>query len=265
MKLKTSRAPARKLGQLTTAAAALVASASFAQAQVLAGDTFSYFYGDTGSTTAAGGTFDFAESAPGGFSSTTISHSTGQLYIGDAGLGDGAIQMIAGPNSANNNRQSSIWSLGSGWGNNIGTGDDGSIEVITSVTLWVNINFIGQASNLPISLGIYDATAGYTTGTGGAPIGAPVGTTQALSTTGWVGIDIPVSLAQSGFIISAMPGDTSGGAAASSQSVAIYSTHPNSTAARTPGFSVETVMIPEPSFALLSGLGAFLLLGRRRA
>jgi len=275
MKLKTSRLPGRNLKRMAVAVF-LIGSAAVANAQYAEGDTFSYFYGQTGSLTAAGGaaSYDFTEAAPAGFSSLNLLHNTGAIYNGGAGIGDGAIGLASGPRSgaSANNRGSSIWSLGTGFGNNIGTVLDGDgntlTEEITSVTLWFNVNSINDnAGGLPLTLGIYADPTNYSTGTtpGGKPNGALAGTFS-VGTTGWIGIDIPLSVAEAGFLISALPGDSSDTPAAGDLQVAIYSTHPNSGANLTPGFSVNTVLvIPEPSTALLGGLGALVLLRRRRA
>jgi len=275
MKLKTSRAPVRHLKRMALAAC-LIGSAAVANAQYAEGDTFSYFYGQTGSLTAAGGagSYDFVEAAPTGFSSLNLLHNTGAIYDGGAGLGDGALGLATGPRSgaAANNRGSSIWSLGTGYGNNIGTVLDGDgntlTEEITSVTLWFYVNSINDnAGGLPLTLGIYADPTDYSTGTspGGKPNGALTGTFS-VGATGWIGIDIPLSVAEAGFLISALPGDSSDTSSAGDLQVSIYSTHTNSGANFTPGFVVNTVLsIPEPSTVLLGGLGALVLLRRRRA
>jgi hypothetical protein len=239
MKQKTSHAPAGRLKRWLIASL-VIGSAAVANAQV-AGDTYSYFYGEN----VQGSGYDFLHSlADSGYDSWQYRHNDG--VISDTGQ----ISALS-PNALGTNRLSSVFSLGT-FGNDVGTGVDGSVEQITSVTLWLYV-----ASISPLG-----ATNTYTIFTGENSSIEAVGsfTVSQTSDVGtFIGIDIPLSVALSGFTIGNGDNQTP------TQLLNTY-TESSSTAVFRPGFSVTTVMvIPEPSAFLLGAMGAGILLRRRRA
>jgi len=239
MKLKTFHAPAGKMKRLALAAA-FIGSAVVANAQVV-DDTFSYFYGEN----VQGTGYDFTHSlADSGYNSWQLRHNDGA--ISDTG------QISAqSPNFFGTNRLSSVFSLGS-FGNDVGTGIDGSIETVTSVTLWLYVASISPA-NATDTFTIYSGTNSTTGAVGSFTV------TQPTDVNTFIGIDIPLSVAMSGFTIGNGTNQTP------TQLLNTY-TESSSTAAFRPGFSVNTVMvIPEPSVALLGVVGAAAFLRRRRA
>lgn len=240
MKLKTSHAPAGKMKRLALAAA-FIASAAVANAQV-AGDTFSYFYGEN----VQGTGHDFLHSlADSGYDSHQYRH-------GDGAVTDTGLMSAQSPNALGTNRLSSVFSLGS-FGNDVGTGTDGSTEQITSVTLWLYVASISPL-NTTDTFTIFSGLNSTTGAVGSFSV------TQPTDVNTFVGIDIPLSVALSGFTIG------NGNNQTPTQLLNTYTESAGvANATNRPGFSVTTVMIPEPSSALLGALGAAVLLRRRRA
>jgi hypothetical protein len=240
MKRKTSHAPAGKLKRWLVTSL-VIGSAAVANAQV-AGDTYSYFYGEN----VQGSGYDFLHSLEdSGYNSWQYRHNDG--VIDDTGETISA----QSPNAFGVNRLSSVFSLGT-FGNDVGTGIDGSIEQITSVTLWLYVDSISPLG----------ATNTYTIYTGENSTTSAVGsfTVSQTSDVGtFIGIEIPLSVALSGFTIG------NGDSQTPTQLLNTY-TETTSTAVFRPGFSVTTVMvIPEPTTVLFGVIGSVVLLRRRRA
>jgi hypothetical protein len=240
MKQKTSHAPAGKFKRWLIASL-VIGSAAVANAQV-AGDTYSYFYGEN----VQGSGYDFLHSlADSGYNSWQYRHNDG--VIDDTG----ETMSAASPNFFGKNRVSSVFSLGS-FGNDVGSGVDGSIEQITSVTLWLYVDSISPngATN---TFTIYTGENSTTNAVGSFTV------TEPTSEGTFIGIDIPLSVALSGFTIGNGDNQTP------IQLLNTY-TETTSTAIFRPGFSVTTVMvIPEPAAALLCVIGTSVFLRRRRA
>jgi hypothetical protein len=240
MKQKTSHAPAGKFKRWLIASL-VIGSTAVANAQV-AGDTYSYFYGEN----VQGSGYDFLHSLEdSGYNSWQYGHRYD--VIDD----EGEMISAASPNALGTNRFSSVFSLGT-FGNDVGTGLDGSIEQITSVTLWLYVDSISPlgATN---TFTIYAGENSTTNAVGSFTVSqtSDVGT--------FIGIEIPLSVALSGFTIGNGDNQTP------IQLLNTY-TETTSTAVFRPGFSVTTVMvIPEPGAALLSVIGLVALLRRRRA
>jgi hypothetical protein len=239
MKQKTSHAPAGKLKRWLVASL-VIGSAAVANAQV-AGDTYSYFYGEN----VQGSGYDFLHSlADSGYNSWQIRHNDGNIT--DTGL-----MSASSPTALNSNRISSVFFLGS-FGKDIGTGVDGSVEQITSVTLWLYVATISPngATN---TFTIYSGLNSTTNAVGSFTV------TEPTDEGGFIGIEIPLSVALTGFTIG------NGDSQTPTQVMNTY-TESSTTAAFRPGFSVTTVMvIPEPSAVLLGGVGMLVLIRRRRA
>jgi hypothetical protein len=249
MKQKTSHAPAGKFKRWLIASL-VIGSAAVANAQYVAGDTFTYFYGQNVQGDTAGFTDSFVKDLNdgGGYNSYQYRHNDGN--VDDTG---GVIGVL-GANAAGINRISSVFDLGTlaSTGNDIGTGSDGSVETITSITLFLYVTDVSPNSGT-FTFDIY-------TGLNSTTDSVSSFTVSATNENGFIAIDIPISVAFSGFTIGY-------GTNNPTQRLLNTATETNSTVTFLPGFRVNTelVLIPEPAAALLGALGSLFLLRRRRA
>lgn len=243
--MKTKTTSTQSLTGLLLASALIATPMASAQ---IGGDTFSYFYGDTAAQGAGSGGYDFVHSLGDvGYSSHQYNHTTGvehdlqEVNSAQAGTFFGT------------NKFSNVISLGSGFGDTVGTGTDDSIETITSVTL-----FLYVTGGSPFGTSTFEIYPGENSSAG--PI-TSFDVTFADDEQDFIAINIPLSVALTGFTIG-HPNQTV-------QPLLNTATERHSDLNFRPGFQVNTemipVVVPEPSSLLLCALGTLGLLRRRRA
>jgi hypothetical protein len=226
---------------------AIVLTHGIASAQVV-GDTYSYFFGGPSQQAADGSApYDFTNTlASTGYASQTINHQTSVVDTTNGTNG------ARSPNGVGQNRTSTSIDLGT-FTPLVGTGIDGSIETITNVTLLLYVEAQSPIAGIK-TFSLYSGLDSTTSPVGSFTVSdADIGS--------FISIDVPSSVAFSGFTIG--NGDNHNPAWVMSTS-----SEDNSTFNFTPGYRVDTVMtlsVPEPTTALLGGLGALALLRRRRA
>jgi len=246
MKLKTSRAPAWKPERLAIIAG-LLGSAVVANAQQL-DDVNNYFYGSSSAQTGSGGTYQFTSGYPGGFSVWQVNNGTKAI------IDDGTTRALS-PGDLGDPGRSMVWQLG-GHTNLVGPTVDvvtgqALTEEIQTVTLWVYASALSP-NNQTNSFNIYTGTSGND----GTVVGS-FSVTDPTNENTFIGIDIPLSVAFAGFSIGS-------NLVLATQDSLQVSTDTNSNATRHPGFAVQTILVPEPSTALLGSLGMLAIFRRRR-